>query len=262
MADDTALLALGDPRNSHLGTAGSTIEHHPVGMDFYKRDWPMDRLGQVRYLQDSYSFGVTRVSDVMGSLDREDPERGIYAWGMNAFPMDGERIPHQLARDRLFELLGTMRRAGWRRFLSYSNPRLTGSQAVRYAIFKHGVYSLDPDYKPDMQEWMRLNEFMPCWDLWAEGTYLTLMVMDEPALRRPDQPGVYMFSINIQSESAEYQRYFTEVEDMRRWKQLIPPEIQRLQALRAGTEASLRTQGYVIDETYRDPPILALGQGA
>lgn len=262
MTDTLTAIALGDPSQTHLAGPEAVIERNPLGITFYERDWPTDRLGQARYVQGPHSFDLPRVSHVMGSLDRDDPERGIYAWHVGAFPMDGERIPHQLARDRLFELLGTMRRAGWRRFLSYSNPRLTGPQAVRYAIFKHGVYSLDPDYKPDMQEWMRLNEFMPCWDLWAEGTYLTLMVMDEPALRRPDQPGVYMFSIDILSESAEYQRYFTEVEDMRRWKQLIPPEIRRLQALRARTEASLRTQGYVIDETYRDPPILALGQGA
>ena len=148
MPDSPAILALGDPRASQLGSNASEVERHRVGMDFYKRHWPVNRLGRARYLQGPYSFDIPRVSNVMGSLDRGDPGRGIYAWDVSAFPMDGERVPHRVARDELFALLAQMRRAGWRRVLSHSSPRLAGEDALRYALVKHGIYSLDPDYLP------------------------------------------------------------------------------------------------------------------
>ncbi|MBU6441834.1 MAG: hypothetical protein KGS28_16555, partial [Betaproteobacteria bacterium] len=57
-------------------------------------------------------------------------------------------------------------------------------------------------------------------------------------------------------------KYFRKVEDMHRWTELIPAELAKLSPLRSRAEAELRSQGYVIDETYRDPPILALGGAA
>ena len=47
---------------------------------------------------------------------------------------------------------------------------------------------------------------------------------------------------------------------MRRWKELVPAKLASSAARRPAKEAALRSQGYVIDENYRDPPILALGQ--
>ncbi len=49
---------------------------------------------------------------------------------------------------------------------------------------------------------------------------------------------------------------------MMRWKELIRAKLEPLRRLRPQKEAQLRLQGYTIDETYRDPPILALGDTA
>ena len=258
MADNTATIALGDPRLSHLGTTGTSIDRQPVGIDFHQHDWPFDQLGTVRYAQGRYSFEVPLVSQVMGTYDRDDAERGVYAWSITAFPMAGETIPHALARDRLFRLFERLLKAGWRRYVDVGDPRLSGGQTMRYFSEQGGNYSMDPSYVPSLDEWMQLNKHLPYWPFWADGSYMVVRVIDEPSLRNRARPGVYMFDVNIESESANFQAYFRKVADMNRWEQLIPAELQRMQELRVADEAALQKRGYVIDTSYQDPPILAL----
>ncbi len=260
MADSPATIALGDPSQFDLRAKGAGIERKPVGMHFYKRDWPLDALGRVRYLQGPYSFDIPRVSDVMGSSSPEVPKEGIYAWNIGAFAMDGERVRHILARDRLFALFDDILRAGWQRFILPSQPRLRGLEATRYALERSSYYPLDPRSVPSLVQWMQLNRKLPYWKFWADGVYMKVQVIDEPALRNSKMGGVYMFSIELESETPHFWKSFRNVQDMLRWKELIPAALERSAARRLRDEQELRSQGYTIDETYRDPPILALGQ--
>lgn len=262
MADDTATIALGDPSASYLGPKGPSIERKPVGIDFHKHNWPFDQLGTVRYAQGPYSFELPLVSSVMGTYTRDDPERGIYAWSISAFPMAGETIPHAQARDKLFRFFASLLKAGWRRYINVSDPRLAGDQTMRYFVDEDSAYPLDPAYIPTLEEWMRLNEDLPYWQFWADGSYMMVRVIDEPSLRNPARPGVYMFDINIESESANFQAYFTKVADMKRWKDLLPAELHRLHQIRKAKEIALQRRRYVIDTSYGDPPILALQRSA
>ena len=260
MADSPATIALGDPSQFDLRAKGAGIERKPVGMHFYKRDWPLDALGRVRYLQGAYSFDIPRVSDVMGSSSPEVPEEGIYAWNIGAFAMDGERVRHIVARDRLFALFDDILRAGWRRHIFPAEPRLRGLEATRYALERSSYYPLDPRSVPSLVQWMQLNRKLPYWKFWADGVYMKVQVIDEPALRNSKMGGVYMFSIELESETPHFWKSFRNVQDMLRWKELIPAALERSAARRLRDEQELRSQGYTIDETYRDPPILALGQ--
>jgi hypothetical protein len=262
MADTPATIALGDPKNFDLRAPGSRLDRLPVGMHFYKRKWPLGALGTVRYLQGPHSFDIPRVSSVMGASDPAIPEEGIYSWGIGAFAMDGERVAHAIARDRLFELFENLLRAGWQRFVLPSEPRLAQAEALRYVLSCKGNYPPDPRYVPTLDEWMQLNLHLPYWQFWADGVYMDVRVIDEPALRDPKGVGVYMFSIDLEGETPHFWKYFDEVEDMKRWKELIPAELQIDGRERARSEARLRLQGYTIDETYRDPPVLALGDKA
>lgn len=260
MASTPATIALGDPKNFDLRAPGAGIDRQPVGMHFYERDWPMKQLGSVRYLQGRRSFDIPWVSGVMGSSNPERPEQGIYSWYIRAFAMQEARIAHELARDRLFSMFRDLLMVGWRPFVEVGDPRLFAAQAVRYQLQERGGVYLDASYLPTMEQWMQINEYLPYWCFWADGVYMSVRVVDEPALRDPAVEGVYMFSITLESEAPHFWTYFDKVEDMDRWKELIPAEMARVAATRPGKEAELRRQGYVIDENYRDPPILALGQ--
>ena len=258
MPDTPVTIALGDPKQFDLHAPGARIDRQPVGMDFYERDWPPGALATVRYLQGTHSFEIPWVSGVMGCSNPRHPEEGIHAWTIDAFALPGDRMRHEYARDNLFALFRELQRAGWRRFILPSDPRLRQADALRYAIAQNGIYSLDPQYVPTMEEWMQLNQNLPYWKFWADGVYMNLRVIDEPALRDPLAKGVYMFSIDLEGEAPHFWKYFREVEDMKRWRELISAELKSHAPARARTEQHLRTQGYSIDETYRDPPILAL----
>ena len=260
MADSPFTIALGDPGNFDLRAAGARIDRKPVGIHFYERKWPLDALGRVRYLQGPYSFDIPRVSGLMGTSDPGVPEEGIYSWDIGAFAMDGERVPHALARDRLFALFDDILRAGWRRHLLPTAPRLRGLEAIRYSLSKPGGYALDPALVPSLEQWMQINLHLPYWQFWADGVYMTVRAIDEPALRNSKAGGVYMFAIELENEASYFWGYFRNVADMKRWKELIPAKLASYSHLRPRAEAELRAQGYEIDETYRDPPILALGQ--
>jgi hypothetical protein len=260
MADTPVTIALGDPQQFDLHAPGARIDRQPVGMDFYERDWPPAALATLRYLQGPHSFEIPWVSSVMGCSNPRNPDEGIYAWNIDAFALPGDRMPHKLARDGLFALLRQLLRAGWQRFLLASEPRLVGRAALRYFVEQGGTYPLDPAFPLDLEQWMRINLDLPYWQLWADGVYMTLRVIDEPALRDPQGQGVYMFTIDLESEAAFFRGYFREVEDMRQWKERIAAELERYRHLRPRKEAELRLQGYTIDETYRDPPVLALRQ--
>ena len=210
MADTPATIALGDPSNFDLRAPGSRLQRLPVGMHFYERDWPLDALGTVRYLQGAHSFDIPRVTSVMGSSDPTLPEEGIHSWDIGAFAMDGERVAHAIARDRLFDLFENLLRAGWQRHLLPDEPRLRGLDALRYALAKHGNYPLDPSLVPTLDQWMQLNEHLPFWTFWADGVHLKVQVIDEPALRHREGQGVYMFSLDLESE-APYFWFFTDV---------------------------------------------------
>ena len=260
MNDTPATIALGDPKNFDLRATGAGIDRQPVGMHFYERGWPMKALGSVRYLQGRRSFDIPWVSGVMGSADPEEPEQGIYSWHVTAFAMQEARVSHELARNRLFGMFRDMLMVGWRPFVGVGAPRLFGAQAVLRLLEGKGLVYLDGSYLPTMEQWMKLNEYLPMWRFWADGGYLSVQVVDEPALRNPAVDGVYMFSITLESEAPHFWKYFRKVEDMRRWKELVPAKLASSAARRPAKEAALRSQGYVIDENYRDPPILALGQ--
>ena len=262
MPDTPVTIALGDPKQFDLHAPGARIDRQPVGMHFYERRWPLTALGTVRYLQGPRSFDLPWVSGVMGSCDPEEPGEGIYAWHVRAFALPGDRMPHAYARDNLFALFRELRRAGWRRFVLGSEPRLLGREALRYFEEQGGAYPLDPAFPLQLEQWMRINLDLPYWQFWADGVYMTLRVIDEPALRHPQTKGVYMFSLELESEAAFFRSYFREVEDMKHWKERIAAELERYRHLRPEKEAELRTQGYTIDETYRDPPILALAGAA
>ena len=73
----------------------------------------------------------------------------------------------------------------------------------------------------------------------------------------PKEPGAYLLSFELQSETMENKQYFAS-EDRDRWLELWPEREKRLQQERAEAEAKARAQGLSIDTTYSDPPVLTL----
>ena len=232
------------------------IKREPAGLNFYEFDWPRSHLGTVRVEHGIHTFSVGNVLGGTGTEDTELLHEGltpIHFWAGIIAP---ETIPHIEARDRIMALLQSLRAAGWRRNITRSDPRFKARQAVAESINQLGLYSLDPDYTPTMQEWMSLGNHA-IWEHYAEGIYMTVDFRRDQEHMNPNLPGAYLLGFKLTTEAEEMQGYFAP-DDKKRWKELWPARNSALQQERAAAEVKARAQGLEIDTTYQDPPILAL----
>jgi len=235
------------------------VKREPAGLNFYKVRWQINQLGVAHVDHGIHSFRIENVLSCSGTEDAELLDEGIGVFRFNAAPTNLETIAHLEARDHLFGLLHMLGAAGWRRYIFRAQPRLIGRDALEYSIKKFGVYGLDPDYLPTLDEWMRLDDGAR-WRLYAAGVYLTIQFMRDSERMNPKEPGAYLLIFELKSETSDSREYFAP-EDRSRWLELWPARKKELERERAEAEAKARAQGLAIDTTYTDPPVLALQQG-
>ncbi|MFM0002510.1 hypothetical protein PQR57_15930 [Paraburkholderia dipogonis] len=260
MPPTLTLVRLGDPKGSDLAGVGSSVDNHPTGAMFYQREWTGGKLGVVEYEQGKHSFTVENVLGVIGFADKDEPE-GIYSWDIS-FGVSAEQADaHQLARDRVMEVLAKLRAAGWKRYIDVEDPRLTGKQAWNFAASRaaNWAYSLDSTYTPTMDEWIKAKGKFPKWVFYADGVYLEFSIF-ESNMGGFVGKSTYLLGVNVKNEYAFYGLgYFPgDADKIHNWKALLPAELEKYHAMRFKTEAALKAQGFTIDTTYQDPPIKAL----
>jgi hypothetical protein len=132
-------------------------------------------------------------------------------------------------------------------------PRLNGKARQDYMFATSNLNGLDATYAPTFEEWMRVESRTP-WSFYANGVYLEVAFTREPTLTDPAKPGSYLLTFNIKTET-EYFRGYAGPDNRLRWKEVVPQELVKVAALRAGKEAELRAKGVAIDESYQDPPV-------
>ncbi|WP_175835204.1 hypothetical protein [Burkholderia anthina] len=250
-------IQLGEPKDSDFGGSGASLDNHPSGMRFYERDWVRGNLGVVEIEHGKYSFVLENVLSATGVSDSDLPG-GIFKWNVNFGVSPEQADTHAAALERMTKLFSDLRSKGWVRYVDTGHPRLTGKQAWGY--FKtNSIYSLDSSYTPSIDEWVAVVSHMPYWRFYADGVYLDVSLM-ESNMGGFVGKTTYLLTVSIRNEYAFYGvGYFPgKAENIRNWKALITPELQKYHAKRLATEAALKKQGYTIDTTCQDPPIYAL----
>ena len=252
-----APIGLGEPRDSDFRGARASVDKHPSGMQFYQRDWVRGDLGVVQIEHGKYSFVIDNVLSTLGASDSDIPG-GIYEWSVNFGVSPEQADTHEAALARMTKLFSDLRAKGWVRYVDTGDPRLTGKQAWDY-MQTDSIYSLDSSYTPTIGEWRAAVRAMPRWEFYADGVYLDVSLM-ESNMGRFVGKTTYLLTVSIRNEYAFYGiGYFPgKAENIRNWKALITPELQKYHARRLATEAVLKKQGYTIDTAYQDPPIYAL----
>lgn len=260
MIGSTSIIRLGDPALSNLDGPGKSVDRHPVGMNFYQKKFSTDDPGKAEFIHGQHSFSVEHVLSLTGTEDREVPG-GIFEWSINFGLSDNQVDAPDVARDGLMRFLAKLRAAGWKRYIGVSSPRLTGHQAWHYNTTEKGagIYSLDSTYIPTLEEWNASIISMPAWEFYADGVYLNVSIQGS-GMAGVAGKSTYLVSVNMKNEYDFYGAGFFpgEKEKMLNWKALIPAELEKYHTIRLKTEATLKAQGYRIDTTYQDPPIMAL----
>ena len=173
---------------------------------------------------------------------------------------DESSMSHDQARLEMLSIFKYLKDKGWQRYISLSEPRLTGKDAWDYA--QKEFYELDPDYPYTLDEWMQLEDGSR-WLLQANGIYMTMTMRRDESKMDPQKPGAYYISYEFVSEKEYYAPYFKD-DDLKKWEinaarwvALYPGIKKEMNQIRAKKEAELKAQGIMIDESYQDPPLVS-----
>lgn len=258
MNESAFTLQLGAPSLSKVD--GLKTDNHPTGISFYDADFSPTDHKAITFGVGRHSFRLNNVTSLMGVADSEVPG-GIFEWKILFAFSDKQAESPEVARDGMMQFLARLQAAGWQRYIQNHRPRLTGEQAWRYGTSgkSAGVYSLDPSYTPNLEEWIAAEDSMPSWTLYADGTYIKIS-LQASAMAGIAGKKTYLVIADVMNEYNFYAGgiFAGDEEKIRNWKTLLPAVLTESHAKRIASESALKAQGYTIDTTYQDPPIKAL----
>lgn len=232
---------------------GFILSDHPSGAKFYAAKWTKDARGTIEVGTADTLFVVNHALSVTGNYSSSFPSENIIEWNINAGLAGSSPIMHDDARQQFLSILERLRKASWRRYIDLDAPRLSGTEAIRYAQSTSSIYGLDPAHPPTLNEWMHLPG-RTLWKFSSKSGYLTITLSRDLSIGDVHQPGAYFVEYNLRTES-EQLRQLVGPDKRTIFQQALPAEIKLMKEERQQAENALRQQGIRIDESYKDPPI-------
>jgi hypothetical protein len=229
------------------------VDRQPAGVDFYEVNWNTDPRGRVTLDHGKHSLTINDVYGISGLVVKKLEQEGILQFELNAGLTTADTISHKEALVQMYAMLRAFEKQGWKSITQHGDPRLRGKDRLNYVLDGMHSISLDTNYTPNPDEWMRLAN-MTQWEFYADHLYLEVNFMRQSAGENSPNVGAYLIGFVIKSE-AEYFRNHVKSEDRQRCKQVLPGVLAHLANLRAEEEAKLRAQGIAIDESYQDPAV-------
>jgi hypothetical protein len=255
MSDTPIILSLNEPGASFHNRYPDLVRvtSQPAGLSFYEVRWDHRRKGMVKIIVGNRSLHASDLMFVLGTQEDRLTSEGISTVTIASAISGSDGITHEAARDFVFSALSRLRNDGWKTSIPFSSPRLRGKHMLEYKLLTGSVTPLDPDYKPALEEWIKLDN-LSAWELYTDGAFLRVSFQRSPNPKDPTGPGVYLVNYELNS-SINHFKGFVDPRRRDEWKTLLPAELKEITARRLTTEAALRTKGIPIDTDYVDPPI-------
>jgi hypothetical protein len=225
----------------------------PLGVSFFSVDWGNRSRGSVEIIAGNRVLRADDVLTLMGSQDEDIKAEGLSTVNVTSGITGPTGITHEAAHDYVFAVLSRLRNAGWKTSIPFDDPRLRGREMLNYQMATSSATPLDPDYKPTLEEWIKLED-LSAWELYSDDAFLRISFKRSPNPKNPTGPGVYLVNYELDSSVNHFKGF---VDPLRReeWKVLLPAELKELAVRRRTAEADLRKKGIPIDTDYIDPPI-------
>ena len=258
MSSKIVTLQLGEPAESFVKRLGlderRDVDHQPVGMNFYKKNFKTGNMPTLRIEHGEYSFEVPnlfgyRLTEIIDKKNDGINSLSIY-W---LFHNDSsKKTSHDEARLAMMAFLKQLTDLGWRNVIGYSAPRLAGEESYLYRQ-SDSIYSPDPTYLPDMDAWMKLKT-MSSWQLHADGVLLEVNFQRNSGYMDPADNSDYLLMLDVYPIERKAKSNFKD-EEKEKWQELWVDKIKIFKLKRYQKEAELIKQGYHIDTSYQDPII-------
>ena len=259
MSSKLVTLQLGEPADVVLKRLGlderRDVDHQPVGMNFYKKDFKTGNMPTLRLEHGEYSFEVPNLFGYRLTEIIDKKTDGIHSLSIYwLFHNDsGKKTSHDEARLSMMALLKQLTDLGWRNVIWYTAPRLAGEESYLYRQ-SHSVYPPDPTYLPDMDAWMKLDTRSSWW-LHADGVMLEVSFQRNADYMHPTDNSDYLLMLDVSLLENGATSYFENKEEKDQWRELWVERMKVLKRMRYQKEAELIKQGYHIDTSYQDPLI-------
>lgn len=231
------------------------VNPQPAGLTFYKIAWNGVNRGTLHIDAGRHGFDISNVINVVGTEDVDHKSEGISHISVISDITGPNGLSHDRARDKIYEIFNVLRRAGWRATVPFGVPRLSGRDMLEYHLKCLDTTTLDPAYKPSLEEWMRLEDFT-AWEFYADGVFLEATFMRDASHLDVAKPGFYILNLVLRSD-VEYFKEFVGPESRDRWVDLLPSELQNLASRRKIKENELSGTRVTLNREYIDPPLPA-----
>jgi hypothetical protein len=234
------------------------VDRQPAGLNFYtiKSQQGTRQIAQIEHGQ--YSFDIPPMMKYMGTEDADLPELGIKLLRFTFVRKDdGQKNTHEQAREFFIGYIKMLADLGWQRFISPSEPRISGSHSYQYMLEDDHYYVPDLSMVPSLETWKAMED-THIWTLYADDLFMEIKYRrkQDPSdqNKTPNESAYYIFSLEITTRD-EFAKGYMDFENRDTWKQHWADEIKPLKVLRYKIEAELMDKGYVIDTNYQDPII-------
>lgn len=226
---------------------------HPSGMTFYTLRWRSEPYGKLVIGRPPHTVTLPFALSAKAYEDSYFPDEKIVNWNINAGLTEGDEIGHEVARERFFGILKSLRNAGWQRVILRSDPRLDGKDNMQYVLEDSSVSYLDPDYLPEIKEWMMLGN-RSTWGLYLDHAYLTVTLTRDPSRTDINKPGAYFLEYALRTDNQEMRSY-VDPDQRKTWKAVLPGVLAKAKEEREKLEEEWQRKGARIDRQYQDPPV-------
>lgn len=245
---------IGEPPNAWKERYGNKVDVNDKnhGLRFYSLDWTTKNPGRLSIKNGMSELRLEAVLGAMGTYNDEYPDEGFSGILITMGLTESDTLAHDEARQRFHAVLRKIQDAGWSRWIYPADPRLRGEEAFRYQINEDEAnYSLDPNYLPPMNVWMKLKNRSQ-WSFYLNKVEMTVTLSRDQDRMKEHLPGAYFISIKMQSQD-EIQREEFQENERSRWKSLYPAMRKKRLSERLEVEKKLQLSGYKIDVEYKNP---------
>ena len=231
-------------------------ENYPIGATFYKYKFPnMNISPKENKIILKVADSILTFEYAMSYAVRMAHIRKCNNISMSFGMGEGKGgVMHEQAKDHMYEILEQITDAGWKRYISISDPRICGVEAlkIKSEIGLVTILGLDENYFMNFKEWFSISAYH--WNFFYKNeAFMNVALHRQGADKDLEKPGGYFLSITVTSVEHDLRSNF-KPEERNNWRELWLKELPRYQKIRVKSEKDAIAKGYHICTNHEDAP--------
>lgn len=244
-----------DGENKFIEYAKDSLDKQPAGMSFRDMIFTPPNLGKVSLDVAEQKLILDHVFSVMGSNIDYDPNlKGIQTIDINAGLNKEEFVTEEQAYQAYVNLFQQLNRNGWKNHFDVLSPRIAKEDNIKSIYDDSNV--IDPAHIFTYEEWRKIfNEKVSLYyNLYLNGVYMGITLNKRGGKEDKVQ---YMLRLNVSTIKYRVRNSISKSYKMSdlEFKKAYDNDLLRTLKIRLVEEKERKTNGYHIDENYKDPDV-------